>query len=580
MPVSAQNSLGGGREITGRVVDENGEGLIGAGVVCSDGKNMTITDMQGNFTITVTGENPIIKFSFLGYVDEQVKVGNKTSVNVRMTPDANTLEDVVVIGYGTQKKADLTGSVAVVKMADIEASATTSVDNALQGRIAGVDIMSTGGDPGSASSIRIRGSRSVNATNEPLIVVDGIMDAVNDISDVDPNTIESISVLKDASSTAIYGSRGANGVILITTKKAVTSKPAITVQMRFGVSTVQKYLDVMDIDQFLQYRNDNYTTSQILNGNLNPNWNYYTKENYNNNNTDWQREITRPAFTSQTSVTYSEKLGSQTNIYANLTYGREQGIVKKTSHNRLTGAFRLSRKFGDKAELVWSENFAARHRDQNVVTISGSDQVNGAIYLAPTIGQLDNFNNLVDSGYYINTPVARQEYMDRIEESMSRSDMLQFKIFPIKGMTIRATFSSYYLQMHRYRFEPSYMPANIDEEDGAYAYRNEWDRLVLTGEATINYKTSVKKRHNLDVMAGFTYSNSDADNLTATGNRLVTDDLKWNGLSSTLSKDQYGVSASHTVVNKMSVFARLNYNYLNRYYFTVTGRGDAASNCR
>ena len=255
MPVSAQNSLGGGREITGRVVDENGEGLIGAGVVCSDGKNMTITDMQGNFTITVTGENPIIKFSFLGYVDEQVKVGNKTSVNVRMTPDANTLEDVVVIGYGTQKKADLTGSVAVVKMADIEASATTSVDNALQGRIAGVDIMSTGGDPGSASSIRIRGSRSVNATNEPLIVVDGIMDAVNDISDVDPNTIESISVLKDASSTAIYGSRGANGVILITTKKAVTSKPAITVQMRFGVSTVQKYLDVMDIDQFLQYRN-------------------------------------------------------------------------------------------------------------------------------------------------------------------------------------------------------------------------------------------------------------------------------------------------------------------------------------
>ena len=278
---------------------------------------MTITDMTGNYTITVTGENPSIKFSFLGYVDEQVKVGTKTTINVRMTPDANTLEDVVVIGYGTQKKADLTGSVAVVKMADIESSASTSVDNALQGRIAGVDIMSTGGDPGSASSIRIRGSRSVNATNEPLIVVDGIMDAVNDISDVDPNTIESISVLKDASSTAIYGSRGANGVILITTKKAVTSKPAITVQMRFGVSTVQKYLDVMDIDEFIQYRNDNYTTNQILNGNLNPNWNYYTKESYNNNNTDWQREITRPAFTSQTSVTYSEKLGSYTNVDSN-----------------------------------------------------------------------------------------------------------------------------------------------------------------------------------------------------------------------------------------------------------------------
>ena len=206
LPLSAQDSVGGGTVVSGRVVDENGEALIGAGVVASDGKNMTITDMQGAYTITVTGANPTIKFSFLGYLDEVAKVGNKASINVRMTPDSNTLEDVVVIGYGTQKKADLTGSVAVVKMADIETSAATSVDNALQGRIAGVDIMSTGGDPGSASSIRIRGSRSVNATNEPLIVVDGIMDAVQDISDVDPNTIESISVLKDASSTAVYAS--------------------------------------------------------------------------------------------------------------------------------------------------------------------------------------------------------------------------------------------------------------------------------------------------------------------------------------------------------------------------------------
>ena len=577
LTLSAQDS-GGGIDVSGRVVDENGEALIGAGVVASDGKNMTITDMQGNFKITVTGANPSIKFSYLGYLDEEVKVGSKTSINVRMTPDANTLEDVVVIGYGTQKKADLTGSVAVVKMQDIENSAATSVDNALQGRIAGVDIMSTGGDPGSASSIRIRGSRSVNATNEPLIVVDGIMDAVQDISDVDPNTIESISVLKDASSTAIYGSRGANGVILITTKKAVTSKPAINVQFRFGVATVQKYLDIMNVDQFLQYRNDYYTTNQILNGNLNPNWNYYTRENYDNNDTDWQREITRPAFISQTSVSFSEKIGKSTNIYANLTYGREQGIVKKTSHNRLTGAFRLSRKFGDKAELIWTENFAARHRDQNVVTISGSDQVNGAIYLAPTIGQFDNFNNLVDSGYYINTPTARQAYMDRIEESMSRTDAIQLKIFPIKGMTIRTSFSSYYLQMHRYRFSPSYMPANVDEEDGAYAWRNEWDRLILTAEATVSYNKSIKKRHNIDAMAGFTFSNNDADNLTASGDRLVTDELKWNGIGSTLSKEKYSISASHTVINKMSVFARFNYNYLSRYYFTVTGRADAASN--
>ena len=220
------------RKITGVVVDEMGVPLIGAVVASQDGKSGAMTGNNGDFTLNVRSNDQTVSVSFLGYLTQNANIAGKNSIKVQLLPDPNnSLNEVVVIGYGEVKKSDLTGAVGSVKMSDVKETPGLSVDQALQGRIAGVDIMSTGGDPGSASSIRIRGSRSVNATNEPLIVVDGVMDAVTDISDVDPNSIESISVLKDASSTAIYGSRGANGVILITTKTAVTSRPAITVEI-------------------------------------------------------------------------------------------------------------------------------------------------------------------------------------------------------------------------------------------------------------------------------------------------------------------------------------------------------------
>ena len=243
--------------VSGVLKDENGEPLIGGSVMSKDGKRGVITDLDGKYTINVRPEDKVLVYSFLTYETQEVAINGRSKIDVTLQPDAsNDLDEVVVIGYGQQKKADLTGSVATVKMADISATTATSIDNALQGRIAGVDIMSTGGDPGSASSIRIRGTRSVNASNEPLIVVDGIMDAVNDISDIDPNTIESISVLKDASSTAIYGSRGSNGVIMITTKKADSTKPSVTATLAGGFSTVLRRMDIMNAEEFLRYRND------------------------------------------------------------------------------------------------------------------------------------------------------------------------------------------------------------------------------------------------------------------------------------------------------------------------------------
>ncbi len=195
------------RTLSGKVIDENGEPLIGAGVMLPGGTRGTVTDLDGKYTLQLKKGDAIISVSFMGYTTQEIVIGDRKVIDVTLKPDmSNRLNETVVIGYGTTKKQDLTGSVATVKMGDIEHLPMTSIDQALQGRIAGVDIVGAAGEPGSTSSINIRGARSITASNEPLIVVDGVMDAVDDLSDINPSDIANISVLKDASSTAIYGS--------------------------------------------------------------------------------------------------------------------------------------------------------------------------------------------------------------------------------------------------------------------------------------------------------------------------------------------------------------------------------------
>ena len=258
--VSAQT-----RKITGQVVDEMGIPLIGSVVASQDGKSGTMTDEKGAFSLNVRSNDQTVSVSFLGYLTQNVDILGKSDIKVQLLPDPNnSLNEVVVIGYGEVKKADLTGSVGSVKMSDIKEAPGLSVDQALQGRIAGVDIMSTTGEPGAATSIRIRGTRSITASNEPLIVVDGVAGAVTDLNDINSDDIESISVLKDASSTAIYGSRGSNGVIMVTTKGGFTTKPNITFKAQFGASQIARSLDLMNAEEFIRYRKSiNAATSRM-----------------------------------------------------------------------------------------------------------------------------------------------------------------------------------------------------------------------------------------------------------------------------------------------------------------------------
>ena len=221
-PAFAQKS-GTKHTVTGKVTDQSGEPLIGATVLVTGTTNGASTNATGDYSIQVP-EGASLTFQYIGYEAKTEKVGARTKVDVKLEQSKQTIDEVVVIGYGTVKKTDLTGSVANVKMSDIKDVPVVSVDQALQGRIAGADIMATTGEPGATTSIRIRGTRSISASNEPLIIVDGVIDGIHDLNDINSADIGAISVLKDASSTAIYGARGSNGVIVITTKGA--AKPA------------------------------------------------------------------------------------------------------------------------------------------------------------------------------------------------------------------------------------------------------------------------------------------------------------------------------------------------------------------
>ena len=225
-PAFAQKS-GTKHTVTGKVTDQSGEPLIGATVLVTGTTNGASTNATGDYSIQVP-EGASLTFQYIGYEAKTEKVGARTKVDVKLEQSKQTIDEVVVIGYGTVKKTDLTGSVANVKMSDIKDVPVVSVDQALQGRIAGADIMATTGEPGATTSIRIRGTRSISASNEPLIIVDGVIDGIHDLNDINSADIESISVLKDASSTAIYGARGSNGVIVITTKKGKTGRPQIS----------------------------------------------------------------------------------------------------------------------------------------------------------------------------------------------------------------------------------------------------------------------------------------------------------------------------------------------------------------
>lgn len=579
MPAIAQQQT---VTVSGTVYDPDGNPLNGATVAVQNGTQGTITNADGKFTLKVKTTDKL-EFSYLGYKTLVVNVGSRTNFKIDMENDSSTdIDEVVVIGYGSVAKKDLTGSVASVKMNDIKDVPVLSVDNALQGRIAGADFLSTTGEPGSTTSIRIRGTRSINASNEPLIVVDGVMDAIHDLNDINSDDIASISVLKDASSTAIYGSRGANGVILITTKQGLgtTGKTNVTFKADMGFSQLPRNLDIMNASEFAQYRNDYASFGGDANhpdiGQDTPlSGSVYPDPFSLGEGTDWIKEITRTALYMNYALSLSGTT-EKSSYYASFSYNDTDGIIQDSGQKRFTGRINLNRQLFKWLNVGYIGSYTWRHNDQNKATIGGTSWWSGAQYLSPLLKPTDTYNPLYYNGQKINTPRALIDQNTYYLERHSTNHNFTAKIVPVKNLEIKSTFSYYLYQRHTYRYYPGTLPMKAESEGGE-AYRAEWDEQSFSSETTATYKLE-KNDHKFDIMGGFSAYRFTSHDFNLSGKGYMDDAIMWNNMNAVLDKETYSAGTAYSRSTKMSVFARANYNYGSRYYLTVTGRYDGASN--
>lgn len=541
----------------------------------------TKTDEKGVFMLDVNVPT-VLEFSLLGYEKREVSVQTSSALQIVLAEKVTDMEEAVVIGYGQVKKKDLTGSVVNIKMDDVKDAPVLSVDLALQGRVPGADIMATSGEPGVGTSIRIRGTRSITATNEPLIVVDGVMDGVSNLADINTADIESISVLKDASATAIYGSRGSNGVIIVTTKQGKSGKDNITWRSTAGLSQLPRKLDIMNAAQFAQYRNDFalFTTSDPY-GDItinSPMSDYPYPDPYSlGKGTDWVDEITRiaPYHTHNLSLSGGRNKSS---YYASIAYDNTQGIIQESGMGRFTGRLNLDYQLFPWMKVGLKYNYTKRDEDQNLVTIGGTNWWSGAIYLNPLIKVYDNFNDLWYSGQKFNSP--RSILDSDMIRNLKRDGITNtgyVEIEPIKDLKINTQLTYYYYNQHTFRFEPGNLPAK-SENEGALAYRGEFTEHNLMSQTTLNYMKRWEDKHSLDFTLGFIGQKINSDNLTLQGDGYQSDAILWNNMNAIPDKQNYVGGSENKRKSSISYLARANYNYKSKYYLTVTGRRDGASN--
>ena len=568
------------RTITGQVFDNAGQPMIGATVVVAGNTNVgTTTDAQGKYKIKASPDDNL-SFSFLGYVEVTERVGNRTNINIVLNPENVSINEVVVIGYGTQQKSDLTGAVTSVNMEDLTNTAAASVDEALQGRLAGVEIMTTDGEPGSAASIRVRGSRSITASNEPLIVVDGVMDAVANFADIDPAEIKNVTVLKDASSTAIYGSRGANGVILVTTHEAKANKLNVTFKGTFSLSELPRELDMMNATEFASYRNDYYTN----NSSSARYWQSW-KPRYPNpaaygEGTDWLDVMTRKAFSQKYFLSLAGGSKS-TKVYFSLGYNDINGIVIDSDQQQLSGRLKIDHTVFKWLKLGINTQYSKRHNNKSNSAISGN-ATRAVTNLNPMMTPTETWDTLGDNGTnggsIYDSPYLKSQKLINYDDRTILTLTPYIELTLAKNLRLKSQFSYVDTTTEGFYYSPSDMPVAERYKYGGSATRRDNNKRNFLSETTLSYKKTIKKKHKIDVVGAFTAQNTKWDNYSASGRGYLDDNVTAYNMGSLVDKRCLTVSTSASELQRYSVLARVNYSYGGRYHLTVTGRGDASSN--
>lgn len=558
------------RTIKGEVTDaQNGEALIGATVIVEGEKGGTVTDFDGNFSLQVSSSAKKIKVSYIGYIDKVLSISD--NMKVKLESDSKALADVVVIGYGTARKSDLTGSVATVKSKDFNKGLVSSPEQLINGKVSGVQIMSNSGSASAGSTIRVRGGASLNASNDPLIVLDGVPleqggisgNSSNFISMINPSDIESMTVLKDASSTAIYGSRASNGVIIITTKKGQQGAVKVNFNTTNSLQTRAQMVDMLSRDEFVNVINQYGTDNQ--------------KSLLGTANTDWNDEVYRTVFGTDNNLSVSGSIDKWLPFRVSVGYYNQSGLVRKDNVERWTG------------NVVLTPSF---FQDHLKLTINAKGTLNnnsfnngGAVWAAATFNptipvysgndKYGGYNEALDAdGYPVNAGVRNPRGLVDLYDSKSKvsrfigSMDVDYKVHFLPDLKLHATVGADYAKGDGTVYVPAYAAQsyNKDESLGGSDYKygpqkNE-NRLLTLYANYAKYFEDIKS--NVDLTAGYDYQY-----WKSTTPLYYTKSAAGTNLSTVKASDYRHVMLSY--------YGRINYSFDGKYLLTATVRRDASS---
>lgn len=559
---------GGERTITGQVTDETKEALIGASVVAKGTVIGTITDFDGNYALSVPTNATELIFSYVGYESKTVAIPKGSNVlNVQMKSDAQMLSDVVVIGYGTTRKSDLTGSVSNVSSEDFNSGLISSPEQLINGKVSGVQIMSASGSPTSGSTIRIRGGASLNASNDPLIVLDGVPlesggisgNSGNFLSLINPNDIESMTILKDASSTAIYGSRASNGVIIITTKKGNSDKIKVSLNTTHSIQTRTQMPDMLSRNEFMDVINSRGTSAQ--------------QALLGTEDTDWNDQIYQAAYGTDNNLSIAGKLARNLPVRVSLGYYNQNGILKTDNAERFTGSISLSPSFfNDYLKFnINAKGSVNNNRFAETGAIWGASTFNPTLPVYSGNSSFGGYNEALDNtGAPVNAAVLNP--LGRIEQNKSTSKVQRFignvdvdyKMHFLPDLKFHATLGYDYAKGKGQVYVPAeamqYFTTN--GRDYQYGPQENTNRLLT---AYLNYNKYVDAwKSSIDATMGYDYQ-------------------FWKSSSpaysefNTIGEVQTSIAATEQRHSLLSYYARLNYTFDSRYMLTATVRRDGTS---
>lgn len=592
--------------VKGQITDNRGQPLPGVNIVEEGTSNGTISDIKGQYTITVSSEDAVLVYSFVGYNTEKREIDGKREINITLTEDVESLEEVVVIGYGQVKKSDLTGAVSSIKAEEISKAAVPSITQMMQGRASGVMINQVSSQPGGGFEILIRGQASTNADNQPLYIIDGMpvnnsnieptsgvggkfkytAGSRNPLNTINPNDVESIEILKDASATAIYGARAANGVVLITTKEG-SEELKVNYEARYSMQQIKRYQEVLNAEQFMKYydiQREQYFKYSLgvypYGAKPEESFTYeprFTEEDVANagEGTDWFEKITRTGIIHDHNLSISGG-NENTRVFTSLNYYDHTGVLINNDMTRFSGRLNLDQKISER--IKFGLNLTGSQIDNNNASLGTGywnqmPVIGAALAFPPIYPVYDSLGNYTENELYglSPNPVSYSEIEDQTLEERWMGKLFT-EISLAEGLTLRPSAGFDNFSSDRTQYLPNTFKYGAADGGRATKALNEASNYLF--ETTLNFARVFADNHNVSSVLGYSYEKYNNEGFDAFATNFFTDKFGANNLEAGSSEPEVSSFKDQRVL--ASYFGRLQYSFNSKYLLTVTGRLDGS----